>query len=178
MLITLGIYAIVAFTNALKYSLHEGNYAWALPLMAFLVFTVSFFVACILIFKNDSLACKITGSQDDAEDFDRKSYLIKSFRIAFVILGLLFLCSSNTISETIKALQAFSFSNIRMWISAVIETKKITGNLDFSKRSIINITALFKLAVIVYLLCGAPHIIRWHLKNSCLNPKTEDLTNE
>ena len=177
MLVVLGIYAIIAFTTALIYELGALGNVWVL-LNVFLILAIIFFIAYTLIFKNDFLACKICGAQDCAEDFDRRSYLVKTFRIAFVVLGLLFLCSSGTYNAILKLLPVISLPNIRMWISDVIVTKRITGNIDFSRKTVMNVSGLFRLIVTAYLLCGGKYIIGWHLKNSCLNPKTEELTDE
>ena len=178
MLTTLGIYAAVTFIVSLTNTPSMQKSVWRLPVSAFLAFISVFLVTRLLIFKNDFLVSKITGPQDQSEEFDRTTYLIKAFRIAFVLLALLLLCSSRTIYVTVKLLQALSLSNIRMWITDVIETKRITGNLSFSRYTGMYITGIIKLTVIAYMLSGTTYIIRWHLKHSCLNQKTEGLTNE
>lgn len=174
MLTTLGIYATVTFISSLKSISYRDNPVWLLllSLCAMIITVIVFFVIRLLIFKNDFLVSKITGPQDQTEDFDQRIYLIKTFRIGFVILGLLLLCSSRTVYDTVKLLQAFSLPNIRLWIIDAIEAK-----LFFSKYTIIYIVNFLRLFVIIYLLFGASHIIRWHLKHSCLN-NTEGLTNE
>ncbi|MCK5565934.1 MAG: hypothetical protein KAJ07_11865 [Planctomycetes bacterium] len=177
MLTTLGIYAAVAFAVNLRYGPANGGNRWALLLMIFVTAVAIFFVVRILVFNNDSLASKIVGPQDSGEDFDRSDYLIKAFSVAFTILALLFLCSSSTVRGVIKLLQALSLPNIRVWITDVIETKRITGNLTLTRYTGIYIDAFIKLIVITYLLSGARYITRWHLKNSC-SDNTEGVNNE
>ena len=173
MLTTLGIYAVVDFISILGYSSHVDILSWHILTIVSLIAVVLFFVIRTFVFKNDSLASKIVGQAETSEDFDRKVYLIKAFRIAFTILGLLLLSGSRIFLNAIKLLQALSPPNIRAWI-----TDAINKSFNISKDIDIYFIYFIKLFVIVYLLYGAPHIIRWHLKNSCLNQKPEGTTNE
>jgi len=171
MLTTLGIYAAVTFALGLRCNPPIVENTWILPLSVFITAAGIFFVARILVFNNDFLASKMIGPQETGEDFDQHDYLIKTFRVSFVILALLFFCSSSTFFGLTKLLQAFSLPNISVWITDVIETKRITGNLTLTRYTSTYITTFIKLIVIAYLLLGAPHVTRWHLKNSCLNKK-------
>jgi hypothetical protein len=174
MLTTLGIYAFYTFSTALLSNLFQIKSAWGAPLIGFLFLITIFFVGRILIFKNNKLACKITTKDDDDEDFDRRNYLIKSFRISFVMLGLLLLCSNKTFFVIQMFFRSFSLPKIRAWIAYTIQT----GDFKLSGMSLTNISGFFKLILIAYLLVGGWYIIKWHLKNSHLNPINEELTNE
>jgi len=96
--------------------------------------------------------------------------------IGFVILGLLILVGSAR--DLMILVKYFPLTNIRLWVSDVIEDKSIRDNLDLSVEVKRYISALFKLFVSAYLICGAPQLVRWHLKRFCLNKKTEGLPNE
>lgn len=177
MLTTLGIYAAVKFVVSLAYTPVEPQNGWGMFLFVSLKCLAIFIAFQILVFNNGTLASKIIGPQNYTEDFDQRNYLIKAFRIGFVILGLLLLCSSRTILDIIRLLQTLSGPSIRMWITDVIETKWITGDLS-SRYTWPYIIAFIKLVVITYLLCGGSHIIRWHLKSSPINQVSEGLKNE
>jgi len=174
MLTTLGIYAAVTFISSHNNIPYRENRLWLISLYAMMIVIIVYFVGRSLIFKNDFLISKILDPEEDAEEFDRRMYLIKAFRIAFVLLALLLLCSSRTIYDTVKLLQMFSLPNIRMWIIDAIET----GQFNFSKYTFHYIVNFLRLSAIIYLLFGAPHIIRWHLRHSCLDQNTEGVQNE
>lgn len=178
MLTTLGVYAVLGFISVLQHGLYSHLSLWLSALQAFLVLATVFLVGMWLIFKNDSFACMIAGNENGWEEFDRISYLIKSFRIGFAILGLIFLSSWGNISGLARNLHAFSFGNIHLWVSNVIETKTLTGGMFGFQEIAVHTFALFKLAAAIYLLLGGVHIVRWHLRNSCFDQKNEELTNE
>ena len=173
MLTTLGIYAVFVTLNAIFYQF--GRFRSESSLLRIIISSVLGVICLIptayyLIFKNDSLACRITGDQEGIEeDFNQRHYLIKALRIGFVLLGLLILVVS--IRDLMMLVKCFSPINIRLWITNVIEDG-VRGNLVFSREIERSVSALFKLLVSIYLICGAPQIVRWHLKNFCLNRKT------
>lgn len=174
MLCTLGIYAVFGFTSALLSNMFQVDNFWAIPTTVFLFMITVFPVAKFFIFNNDKLACKIAGTGDTNDDFDRRSYLIKCFRIAFVMLGLSLLLSGRTFFIIERLLQTLSLSNIRLWVKHIM----YTGDLKFSRRVLMDMTGLIKLALIAYLLCGGSYIIRRHIKNAIPEPKNKELTNE
>ncbi|MCF7956325.1 MAG: hypothetical protein K9M75_11020 [Phycisphaerae bacterium] len=171
LLCTLGIYAVFGFTNALVSNMFQVDNGWAICTMVFLLLFTVLPAARFLIFNNDKLACKIAGTGDTNEDFDRRSYLIKSFRLAFVMLGLLLLLSGRTFFIIERLLQTLSLPNIRLWIKHLM----YTGDLNFSRRVLTDMSGLIKLAVIAYLLCGGSYVIRRHIKNGLLE-KNDELT--
>lgn len=174
MLSGLGIYAIVAFSTALVHSLNQANNIWAVSTNIFLVVAALLLIGRFMIFKNDGLACKIAGQARDAEQFDRRVYLIKTFRIALVILALSLLSYYRTFSTVMDFLQAFSLPQIRLWMRNLIHG----GHIQLSWKYSTVVLELFKLAIIAYLLCGGFKLISWHLKNSNLNNSNEEPENE
>ena len=160
MLTTLGIYAVFVILNARFYPVSD------VSLLRHIISTVVCIVCLVLtayylIFKNDSLACRITGDQEGIEeDFNQRHYLIKALRIGLVILGLLILLSS--IRDLMILIKYFPLTNIRLWVSDVIEDKSIRDSLDLSVEVKRYISALFKLFVSAYLICGVPQLVRWH----------------
>jgi hypothetical protein len=172
MLTTLGIYAVVSFSSVLIQTLQSQPHSVIQLLSELLIIIMIFFIAWLFIFKNDSLARTIPGDHDDLQEiFDQRRYLIKALRIGFVLLGLLMLAGS--IRYFGMLFKYFSMINIRLWISKVIETKSIADNLWLSTKAKRYIYGLFKLILIVYLLYGALHLIRWHTMR--LNEKTEGI---
>jgi len=175
MLTTLGIYAAyvilnVIFNSSVRITPESSSLSFFIKITVCIICLVP--AAYYLIFKNDSLACRITGDQEGIEeDFNQRHYLIKALRIGFVLLGLLILVKSAR--DLMVLVKYFPLTNIRLWITDVIEDKSIRDNLDLSREVKRYISALFKLLVSAYLICGAPQLIRWHLKRFCLNKKTE-----
>jgi hypothetical protein len=173
MLAALGIYAVITFSSSMISYLPSAVNIWVISLNLFVFLAVAFLVIRTFIFRNDGIARKITAPCENPEDFDRRSYLIKTFRIAFVILGLSLLCSSRTSLFIERFLPTLSLTQSRLWVNNLIHT----GRFDFTIYHLTSIVGLIKLLLIAYLLCGGSHIIGWHLKNSSLNPK-EEPTNE
>ncbi len=171
MLVVLGIYAVVSLSSAMIVNMPRADNVWVVPLNLFLFLAVVVLVGRTFIFRNDGIARKISGDCQADEDFDRRSYLIKTFRIAFVILGLSLLCSSRTLLFIERFLPTLSLTHIRLWINNLIHT----GRFDFSRGFLSSMAGLLRLVLIAYLLCGGSHLIGWHLKNSSLDPKQEEL---
>jgi hypothetical protein len=180
MLTTLGIYAVFIILNVIFYPSvqipqESSLLGFFIKIIVCIICLVP--IAYYLVFKNDALACRITGNQEGTEeDFNQGHYLIKTLRIGFVILGLLILV--NSARDLMILVKYFPLTNIRLWITDVIEDKSIRDNLDLSVEVKRYISALFELLVSVYLICGAPQLIRWHLKRFCLNKKQKRLQNE
>lgn len=178
MLTGLGVWAVYFFIGVFRFTLFPSVKPWLLSLQALLVFAAVWFVVRRLVLNNDSLAYIIPGKEERSEEFDRCDYLVKSFRIAFAILGLLFISSWGTLSSLTRNLQAFSLGNIRLWVNKVIETKTLTGGMFGLQETVLHAVVLFKLAVALYLLFGGVHIVKWHLRNSSFDQKIVEITNE
>jgi len=175
MLTTLGIYIAFIIFQVIIYPISD------LSWLRFIINTAACTICLVptayyLIFKNDSLACRITGDQEGIEeDFNQRHYLIKAFCVGFVLLGLLILIASSR--GLMILIKYFPLTNIRLWITNVIEDG-IRDNLDLSREAKNYTFALIKLFMIIYLICGAPQLVRWHLKHFCLNKKQKGLQNE
>lgn len=174
MLTSIGIYAVVVFSTSLVSNLAKAINTWAVLLNVFLLVVMLLIVGRLMIFKNDVFACRIAGDGRDTDQFDRRSYLIKSFRIAFVILGLLLLSSPKTWTFLLGLLQTFSLPQLRLLMRNAIFNRNI--NLSWAMAA--GMWSILKLLIIAYLICGGSKLISWHLKNSNLNNTNEELVNE
>lgn len=161
MLAGLGVYAVAVFLSRSVMVLGFNN-PWVV-LLNFLIYLAAIFAfGRYFIFGNNWLAGRITGDYEGEQEFDRSAYLIKSFRISFVIIGLCLLCSGRTIEFILSFARLFHLPIIRMWIQNLIETGDL--NLSFSIATLNYLVAFFKLLLIVYLLCGGKFVIQHHLK--------------
>jgi hypothetical protein len=174
MLSGLGIYAVVGFSTALVYNLYQVKGNWEVFTNVFLLVATLLLVSRFMIFKNDGFACKIAGPARETGQFDQRAYLIKTFRIAFVIIALSLLSSSKTWTTVAGLMQTLSLPHIRLWIKNAIYNRYINFSWAFAA----GLWEAIKLLIIAYLLCGGSKLIGWHLKNSNLNNTNEELTNE
>ena len=172
MLAGLGGYAVAVCLSRYVMYIGVGN-PWVVWLNILIDLAVIFAFICFFVFGNDWLAGWVTGDYEGEEDFDRSAYLIKSFRISFVIIGLCLLCTGRTIEFIVNLARLFHLPSIRLWIQNMIET----GRLDLSFTTPGSIVASVKLLLIAYLICGGKYIINWHLgkiKNQNVKIKMTD----
>ena len=174
MLASLGIYAVVGFSTTLVYNLYQVKGNWEVFTNVFLLVATLLLIGRFMIFKNYGFACKIAGPGRETDQFDQRAYLIKTFRIAFVIIALSLLSYYRTFTTVMDFLQTFSLPQIRLWMRNAIYNRSI----NFSWTSLRITWEVLKLLLIAYLLCGGSKLIGWHLKNSNLNNTIEELTNE
>ena len=168
----LGFYAVGYCLSSMSMTWMFRDNAWNIGLNVFVYSAVLFIICRVLIFGSDGLSAKISGSYEGDEDFDRAAYLVKCFRISFVIVGLSILCSWRTIHYLSRFFQSLSLPNIRLWFRNLIQT----GDLGVSAAWLIGLIPLLKILLGVYLLCGGAFIINRHLKRSGLKI-TKELSN-
>lgn len=110
-------------------------------LLAQTMFCVSFttlaaFVAYLMVFNNDSLARKMAGPGQEIDIQAQMKWLTKSLRTGLVFIGLMLLPGFMP--------KAYSVNN------SLIDT----------------IFMCTKAVLTLYLICGAPHFVRWQSKRS------------
>jgi len=156
-LVGLGIYVLIRHAigviAALPYLFYGGSplrgYAVG-QLVSFALFAVcSGLVIYALIWKADLLSAKITGiyESDQAEVW----WLPFTFRLAAVCAGILYL------SWGISALASIIATYVRMadprFANRPMPWERLVGGI-------------IQLPLAIYLLCGAPHFVRWQVKKT------------
>ena len=159
-LTVLGTYATVTTCRHLSLfiPLTEGRIS---PITGFSIFTAA--IIFFFIFKNDFLARKMAGTGEKLNPETQAFWLITSLRLSLVFCGLILLCTS--IPSIIKIL--LIPTHIRPAVNEILVFKKFPTSLVLSLREWSTITFNFGEAILaIYLLCGAPHFVRWQLKHS------------
>lgn len=166
-LISLGIYAVVNLCWYLGIQIPLSNLTSPLSyILCFAVFAV--FIAIItffLIFNNNSLARKIAGPGDKLNPAAQTLWLSSSLRVAVVFCGLILLSASIAIIRNILLVPL----HIRPIINEIFLFDRFPRQLlmSFSKWCEI-IYNFLKIILAVYLLCGAPHFVRWQFRHSII----------
>jgi len=175
-LVSLGIYAVVTLCWYLTHVIPSFN----LPsgLVGTLCFTVfAIFIAVttfFLIFNNDSLTRKMAGPGDQLNPATEALWLAASLRVATVFCGLILL------STSIPTIRNILLVPIRIGplINEIFLFDSFPKSLlfPFSKWCAI-IYNFLKLILAVYLLCGAPHFLRWQFRHSIVQcqPNTQKI---
>ena len=165
-LTVLGIYAVVN-----SYRFYPGQYMYSsqqpstpLELLFLSAFTIMVaIIAYFMIFNNTRLSIKMAGPGQQLDPQTQAAWLAKSLYIAIVLAGLLLL--PNSINAIIKLLRIPFI--IHPAINEIIQFKRFPAILVSSYRLWYkNIYDLLKAILAVYLICGAPHFIRWQKKKS------------
>lgn len=128
---------------------------------AFTIFVA--FIVYSMIFNNDSLSRKMAGLGQQLHPQIQASWLVKSLHTGLVFAGLMLL--PNSVPTMIKTLKIFFL--IRPAINDILISKSVPNILRLSYAQWYeNIYDFLKAILALYLLCGAPHFIRWQLKHS------------
>jgi len=105
----------------------------------------------LFIYKRDSLAKKIVGSEQLPEPDSQIQWLPVSLRLICIAGGIYFL--NNVLWRTTHIISQL----------ALLKAKNAYSNYaPFSPRNILPWVIMFICGV--YLLCGAPHFVRWQVK--------------
>lgn len=165
-LTVLGIYAVVSmyrfYPGRYRYSIQESSiFHEILFLSAYTVIVA--FIAYFMILKNDSLSRKLAGPGQQLDGPTQAVWVTKSLYTGLVLAGLILL--PNSIHGIIKFLK-IPFV-IRPIINEIIDFKKFPEVFTLSYRQWYkNIYELLTAILGVYLVLGAPHFIRWQIKQS------------
>jgi len=166
-LVSLGIYAIVTLCWYLTHVIPSFNIPSRLigilcfALFAVVIAVVTFF----LIFNNDSLAREMAGPGDQLNPAAKALWLAASLRVAAVFCGLILL------SASIPTIRNILLVPIRIgpFINEIFLFDSFPKSLlfPFSKWCKI-IYNFLKLISAIYLLCGAPHFVRFQFRHSII----------
>jgi len=107
----------------------------------------------LFVYKRDSLAKKIVGSEQPPEPDSQIQWLLVAFRLICIAGGIYFL--NTVLWRTTHIISQF----------ALLKAKNVYSNYaPFSSRNIL--PWLIMLICGIYLLCGAPHFVRWQVKKT------------
>ena len=159
-LTVIGIHAIVLLLRPPNYILHPPASWWQQSVSYVLLISLIIIIGRLLIFKNDFIACRITGPGEKLPPNRAAGILVCSYRVALVFYGLYLLSSSTRqFNMLITILNPVA---IRNWFNDTIY-----GGFDFlgfctSTRD--SLPHLIIITLIIYLIFGAPHFVRLNAK--------------
>jgi len=160
-LTVLAVYAVIVLYH--YYPLHfgsaTGRASFGRDLASFCVFTAFAAVAVyFLAFNNDELARKIAGPGHREDRHTQAAFLAKSLRVGLVFAGLMLLPNSiRAILDAPSSLGA-GLDNIFIF-NRMPQMENLLVRPQFK-----SIYGLFKAALAVYLILGAPHFVRRQCK--------------
>jgi|GEM_PF-2022127 len=165
-LTVLGVYALV-----LLYRVYPGRYTYRpdetplfLEVALLCAFTVLVgLVAYFMVFSNSQLASKLAGPGEPLDTAKKSAWLVESLRVGLVFTGLMLLPgSAPTLVKIAK-----TFFLIRPVFNEIIISKSIPNMLRLSYAQwYTSIYHLLEAVLTIYLICGAPHFVRWQAKHS------------
>jgi len=127
---------------------HVVFFSGFVPLAALVIF--------FLIFNNDGIARRMAGPGPIPDRHTQTIWLIKSLRIGLVLTGLMLLPRSipvilNMVSIIVSNFRAGTFPDI----------PAAPPRIRFK-----NTSNLIRMVLALYLICGAPHFVRWQTRHS------------
>lgn len=158
----LGIYLLIRLTLILMQSisiLFTG--ASAVNTSFFVVIAVSLLITVVfggavfyfLIYRSDIFARKVVGEGEDLPAPSSPSaWYPFALRLAVMIAGFLFLQNAITLSSNLVHYSRFAF-----------QSNTLEGMWQVYEYAVY---FLIYLAISIYLLCGAPHFVRWQVKKT------------
>jgi hypothetical protein len=160
-LATIGIYTMISLLYQLLFAIHcfftkplwetAGSLSLSLLVTTGLIFVLLY----LFFYKNDSLAKKIVGSEQLPEPESQIQWLPVALRLISIAGGLYFLITVlGQANHTISQLAYFKYVNG--------STHAVPYYPPFNYNSLLPWIVMFICGV--YLLCGAPHFVRWHVK--------------
>lgn len=121
---------------------------FSLTMMAMCIALLYYFFVC----KRDWLAQKVVGTVDWYEPASDIHWLAAAFRIICVVAGVLFL---------------YRFLiHIAYYLSIQTISQIASGHQPFARMLKASISWLVLLPFGIYLICGAPHFVRWQVKKT------------
>ena len=108
-----------------------------------------------LVYKNDALAEKIVGSEQFAEPDLQIQWLPVALRLICMAGGIYFI--NTVLWKTTYLINQLAFLKTRN-----ANTIYTNSYAQFSLQNILPLVIMLMCGI--YLLCGAPHFVRWHVK--------------
>ena len=167
----LGIYFLIGLVQSLVFTIAMIFSQFSGFTVAMVVISILFTLGCayavfyFLIIKRDWLAGKIVSTEQEIVPGTTASWLPIAYRLAVLVVALLFLRSV-----------LWEFTSL---VNRILSTRGIEGYSGrYMKEMILKL--IFTLPVTIYLLCGAPHFVRWQIKKTtefCKEFETENSDN-
>jgi len=124
-----------------------------------------------LVYQHDKLAKKIIGSEQLPEPSSQIQWLPVALRLICIAGGIYFL--SNVLWRTTHVInQLARFKAETYSVSGTTYTSFYTNFAPFSSRNLL--PWIIMLICGVYLLCGAPHFVRWQIKKTLRQCKGQE----
>lgn len=122
------------------------------------------------VVRNDKLARDIAGPGEILDNKEQKILLVISLRLSVVFTGLFLLAGSmGSIISLVHKLILF-LPKTRDWISLIISSHSISDGLaTLLAGPLIIFRDICLAALIIYLLAGAPHFVKWQIEHSVKN---------
>jgi hypothetical protein len=162
----LGIYAVVTL-----YRFYPGRCMYRpdetpifRELMSLCAFTVVVgFIAYFMVFNNNRLSGKLAGPGPQLDRSAETPWGTKSLRVGLVFAGLMLI--PDSIPVIIKTSKLFFL--IRTAVSDIVVSKSIPRILELSYPQWFRVIYDFlEVLLALYLICGAPHFVRWQVRKT------------
>ena len=173
-LTVLGVYAILTLCGhcPVGYMCRHEQSAIVPEILSLCTFAVlAALTVYFVIFKNTALSKRIAGPGEILDPRTQALWLVKSLRVGLVLAGLMLLPRSIPIMVKIPKM----FFLIRPALNDIIVSKRVPNILRLSYSEWFkNIYGFLRAILAIYLIYGAPHFIRWQVKqNLCSKPNIE-----
>lgn len=136
------------------------------------------FVILFRIFRNDKLARDIAGPGEVLDARRQRIWLIISLRLSVVFTGLFLLARSMQLFVSLSHKLFFFLPQSREWASRIMNSNSISDGLAMFFAGPLSVFHNICLAaMIIYLLAGAPHLVKWQIEHSVksnTNPERSD----
>ena len=167
----LGIHFLVGLLRTIGVTVSMVMSRFSLSTIGMALFSLIVTLICayaviyFLIIKRGWLADKIVSADQEIASDTPDNWLPAAYRLVVFIIALIFLRSV--------------LWNISLTINSIITTQGFAGYSGrYMKEMILKL--IFTLPVTIYLLCGAPHFVRWQIKKTtefCKQLETENANN-
>ncbi len=163
-LVGMGIYVLVkhgiGFAAMLPFLFFSGSLMRGSTFVQLVSYVLG--IACVglviyaLVWKADFWSAKITHA--DKPDQAEIWWLPFAFRLAAVCAGIIILSwSISTITSTIAR-----YAQIMSLSSSIMSLSSSRASIPW----LMLVAWIIQLALAIYLICGAPHFVRWHVKKT------------
>lgn len=158
-IVAMGVYLLIlsALTLLRSFSMvftfggsKQSGFYW---ILSWIILSTAVFIAVVyyfLIYRSSSIVQKIVGKDDLPDPINPSAWYPFALRLTVIVAGFFALA---------KAVSVFSMAINYIPIS--LESKGLTWRFyEYA------IYALIYLAISIYLLCGAPHFVRWQMRKT------------
>jgi hypothetical protein len=176
LMVILGLYgSFLILRDIMMYSMAFTKFSISSTSIVFLISGLLFSVLQVIIIyhllvNGDKWAAKIVGRLDKIESQEDISWIGEYYRIAAFVCGVLIFFW--TIPAMISLIYLTS-SSVHM---GELAQEKIQASVHTNIWS-----TILRLALSAYLICGAPHLVRWEVKKTlcdCAKPSADTNTNQ